>query len=59
MNIVRAKEIAESAELFNVKYEGIPVNIQHVDEKAKMARVYPIGKPDSEIDVPVHTLVEG
>lgn len=58
MNIGRAKEIAESAEMINVTYEGTPVIIQHVDETTKMARIYTKSEPDMERDVPVLNLIE-
>jgi small acid-soluble spore protein H (minor) len=58
MNVGRAKEIAESAEMINVTYEGTPVIIQHVDEKSKMARIYSKIQPEHERDVPVLNLIE-
>ncbi|RSD29191.1 H-type small acid-soluble spore protein [Mesobacillus subterraneus] len=58
MNVGRAKEIVESAEMFNVTYEGEPIIIQHVDEKSKMARVYSKADPERERDVPVLNLIE-
>lgn len=58
MNVGRAKEIVESAEMFNVTYEGTPVIIQHVDEKTKTARIYSKTEPELERDVPVLNLIE-
>jgi len=58
MNVGRAKEIVESAEMINVTYDGIPVIIQHVDETTKMARIYSRTDPDHERDVPVLNLIE-
>lgn len=58
MNVGRAKEIVESADLINVTYDGTPVIIQHVDEKTKMARVYSKSEPELEKDVPVLNLIE-
>lgn len=58
MNIGRAKEIAESAEMINVTYEGTPVIIQHVDENTKMARIYSRQDPENEREVPVLNLIE-
>ncbi|MEH7444798.1 H-type small acid-soluble spore protein [Bacillus sp. JJ1122] len=58
MNVGRAKEIVESADVINVTYEGTPVIIQHVDEKAKMARVYSKSEPDMERNVPILNLIE-
>jgi small acid-soluble spore protein H (minor) len=58
MNVGRAKEIADSVEMINVTYEGEPVIIQHVDETAKLARIYSRSDPDNEHDVPVLNLIE-
>ena len=58
MNVGRAKEIVESAEMFHVTYEGTPVIIQHVDEAGQMARIYSRTDPDNERDVPVLNLIE-
>lgn len=58
MNVGRAKEIAESAEMIQVTYEGTPVIIQHVDEATKMARIYSKTDPENERDVPVLNLIE-
>ncbi|MGA9228452.1 MAG: H-type small acid-soluble spore protein [Mesobacillus sp.] len=58
MNVGRAKEIVESADIISVTYEGSPVIIQHVDEKSKMARIYSKSEPDLERDVPILNLIE-
>ncbi|MBT2691890.1 H-type small acid-soluble spore protein [Bacillus sp. ISL-55] len=58
MNIGRAKEIVESADMINVTYDGAPIIIQHVDETTKMARIYSKSEPDVERDVPVLNLIE-
>ncbi|MEH7333319.1 H-type small acid-soluble spore protein [Neobacillus drentensis] len=58
MNIGRAKEIAESADVITVTYEGTPVIIQHVDEATKMARIYSRKDPENEREVPVLNLIE-
>ncbi|MGZ4160911.1 MAG: H-type small acid-soluble spore protein [Neobacillus sp.] len=58
MNVGRAKEIVESADVINVTYEGTPVIIQHVDESSKMARIYSRTNPEQEHDVPVLNLIE-
>jgi small acid-soluble spore protein H (minor) len=58
MNVGRAKEIADSAEMIHVTYEGTPVIIQHVDEATKMARIYAKTDPENERDVPVLNLIE-
>jgi small acid-soluble spore protein H (minor) len=57
MNIGRAKEILESADMINVTYDGTPVIIQHVDEATKMARITR-KDPENEQDVPVLNLIE-
>ena len=58
MNVGRAKEIVESADMINVTYDGTPIIIQHVDEKTKMARIYSKSEPDVERDVPILNLIE-
>jgi small acid-soluble spore protein H (minor) len=58
MNVGRAKEIVESADMINVTYEGAPVIIQRVDESSKMARIYSKTNPEEERDVPVLNLIE-
>lgn len=58
MNVGRAKEIVESADMINVTYEGAPVIIQHVDDATKMARIYYRKNPEEERDVPVLNLIE-
>ena len=59
MEMVRAKQIAESGKIVPVTYEGQQVMIQHVDEERKMARIYPKNKPEEEMEVPVRLLQEG
>ncbi|TKC19380.1 H-type small acid-soluble spore protein [Robertmurraya kyonggiensis] len=58
MNVGRAKEIVESADIHNVTYEGTPVIIQHVDEQTKIARIYSKKNPEDEQDVPILNLIE-
>lgn len=58
MNVGRAKEIVESADMIYVTYEGTPVIIQHVDETTNVARIYSRNDPDNERDVPVLNLIE-
>ncbi|MDQ1143520.1 small acid-soluble spore protein H (minor) [Bacillus sp. SORGH_AS 510] len=58
MNVGRAKEIMESADMINVTYDGTPVIIQNVDETTKMARIYSRKDPENERDVPVLNLIE-
>jgi small acid-soluble spore protein H (minor) len=58
MNVGRAKEIADSVDMITVSYEGSSVIIQHVDEVAKLARIYSRSDPDNEREVPVLNLIE-
>jgi small acid-soluble spore protein H (minor) len=58
LNKQRAQEIVESPEIINVKYNGKPIYIQHVDEKTNMARIYPLDEPTKEEDVPLEQLEE-
>jgi small acid-soluble spore protein H (minor) len=58
MNKQRATEIAVSPVMANVSYEGIPVYIQHVDEKIETARIYPLDQPENELEVPLNSLIE-
>jgi small acid-soluble spore protein H (minor) len=58
MNKQRAQEIAASPVMAHVTCNGIPVYIQHVDEKKETARIYPLDQPDNEQEVPLASLVE-
>jgi small acid-soluble spore protein H (minor) len=58
VNVGRAKEILESAEMHTVTYDGNPVIIQHVDEQTKMARIYSKTRPEFEQEVPILNLIE-
>ncbi|MGO4888389.1 H-type small acid-soluble spore protein [Anaerobacillus sp. MEB173] len=58
MDIMRAQQIIESPEEIIVRYNGTPVWIQNVDDKSETARVYTREKPDDEMTVPIHELVE-
>ncbi|MCM3491242.1 small acid-soluble spore protein H [Alkalihalophilus marmarensis] len=58
MNSLRAQEIASSPVMANVMYNEQAVYIQHVDEAAEMARIYPLNEPNNEQDVPLSQLVE-
>jgi small acid-soluble spore protein H (minor) len=42
----------------DVTYEGTPIYIQHVDDEKEMARIYPLGQPENEQEVPVRSLTE-
>lgn len=58
MQSQRAKEISNSPVMANVTCDGIPIYIQHVDEKNETARIYPLDQPDNEREVSVANLVE-
>jgi small acid-soluble spore protein H (minor) len=58
MNKQRAKEIEASPDMIPVTYEGTPIYIQHVDDHNDTARIFPIGQPEREQDVPLNSLVE-
>ncbi|MFD0672835.1 H-type small acid-soluble spore protein [Cohnella sp. GCM10027633] len=58
MNIHRAQEIAASPVMENVTCEGERVYIQHVDADGGTARIYPLGRPDEEFEVPLRSLSE-
>ncbi|WP_442956102.1 H-type small acid-soluble spore protein [Paenibacillus sp. MMO-177] len=58
MDINRAKEIAASPVMEDVKYNGKQIYIQHVDDANETARIYPLTDPEQELEVPVRSLVE-
>lgn len=58
MNTQRAKEIAASPVMVHVTHRGVPIYIQHVDEKTETARIYPLNEPENEQNVPLHSLLE-
>ncbi|MDQ0256965.1 small acid-soluble spore protein H (minor) [Evansella vedderi] len=58
MNVQRAKEIAQSPDMKDVKYNGQRVYIQHVDDQNATARVYPLEDPQNEQEVQVDNLIE-
>ncbi|WP_088014170.1 small acid-soluble spore protein H [Gottfriedia acidiceleris] len=58
MNKQRAQEIASSAVMANVTYNGVPIYIQHVDETNETARIYPLGQPEQEEEVSINSLSE-
>ncbi|OYD09810.1 H-type small acid-soluble spore protein [Paludifilum halophilum] len=58
MDILRAKQILESPNKVDVRYEGVPIWIQNVDEEGETARVYTSANPDDEKVVPVRQLEE-
>ncbi|XEC93662.1 small acid-soluble spore protein H [Paenibacillus tarimensis] len=58
MNKQRAQEIAASADMANVTYEGMPIYIQHVDDHNETARIYPLDQPENEQSVSIDQLIE-
>jgi small acid-soluble spore protein H (minor) len=42
----------------HVTYNGIPIYIQHVDEQKETARIYPLDRPEQEMEVSLNSLVE-
>lgn len=58
MEVQRAKEISQSPTIAKVLYNGQSVYIQHVDEKNKKARIYPLDDPNKEQDVSLADLIE-
>lgn len=58
MNTQRAIEISASPVMADVTYQGQPVYIQHVNEADGIARIYPLGNPQDERDVPASMLIE-
>lgn len=58
MKVQRAKEIAASPVMANVLCEGTQIYIQHVNEQTETARIYPLGNPEEEREVPLYSLSE-
>ncbi|MFD3448915.1 small acid-soluble spore protein H [Microbacteriaceae bacterium 4G12] len=58
METQRAKEIAASPVMANVTCEGTPIYIQNVDDQNETARIYSLGQPQEEKEVPVSSLIE-
>lgn len=58
MNSQRAKEIVSSPTMVDVTLNGVPIYIQHVDEKNETARIFPLGEPENEQDVSLSELNE-
>jgi|GEM_PF-127782 small acid-soluble spore protein, H-type len=58
MDINRAKAISVSPNMVDVRYEGVPIYIQHVDDAKETARIYPLSDPEQETEVPVRSLQE-
>ena len=58
MNTQRAQEIASSADMAKVTYNGAPIYIQNVNENNETARIYYLDEPQNEQDVPISSLIE-
>lgn len=58
MNKQRAIEITNSPVMINVTYNGVPIYIQHVDEKNETARIYPLNQPENEREISLNSLKE-
>ena len=58
MNTQRAQEIASSADMAKVTYNGAAIYIQHVDENNETARIYYLDEPQNEHEVPISSLKE-
>lgn len=58
MNRQRAQEIVASPVMTHVTFNGIPIYIQHVDEQKDTARIFPLDRPEQEMEVPLNSLVE-
>ncbi|EME75141.1 small acid-soluble spore protein H [Bacillus sonorensis] len=58
MNTQRAQEIVESPVMVDVTYNGKQIYIQHVDQQNETARIYPLGQPENEQEVPLASLKE-
>mgnify|MGYP005829793259 CR=1 FL=1 len=58
MNTQRAKEISESPIMANVTCNGMPIYIQHVNERNETARIFPLDEPQNEQEVALTELTE-
>ncbi|SFQ31531.1 H-type small acid-soluble spore protein [Salibacterium halotolerans] len=58
MDVLRARDIADSPVMADVTYDGTPVYIQHVAEDGRTARIYSLEYPDEELTVPLEQLLE-
>ncbi|MFG6113850.1 H-type small acid-soluble spore protein [Halobacillus sp. MO56] len=58
MQTHRAIEITEAPTMIDVTYNGVPIYIQHVDEKNETARIYPLDSPEEEMEVGLRGLQE-
>ena len=58
MDIERAKQIAVSPVMANVRYNGSPVYIENVNDTQKTADIHLISMPSSKKRIPVASLIE-
>lgn len=58
MDLQRAQEIASSAKMARVTYNGAPIYIQQVNEQNETARIYPLDEPQNEQEVALSQLME-
>ncbi|MCJ2147457.1 small acid-soluble spore protein H [Bacillus sp. B19-2] len=58
MNTQRAQEIVESPDMVDVTYNGKPIYIQRVNKQNETARIFPLGQPENEQEVPLTNLKE-
>ncbi|WP_416150329.1 H-type small acid-soluble spore protein [Salipaludibacillus sp. HK11] len=58
MDVERAQEIMDAAEMVSVMYQGDKVYIEHVDRTANKATVHSMDDPDTKQSVAVNELME-
>ncbi|MFB4169099.1 H-type small acid-soluble spore protein [Virgibacillus sp. JSM 102003] len=54
----RAQEIIDSLAMINVKYHGIPVYIQEINDNSETATIFPLDEMDHEQQVDLDGLFE-
>ena len=58
MDIRRAEEIASSADMINVTYDGKPIYIEQVNSVKDTASIHFLNRPESSEEVSLSKLVE-
>ncbi len=58
MDIRRAEEIASSADMVNVTYDGEPIYIEQVNSVKDTASIHFLNRPESSEEVSLSQLVE-
>ncbi len=58
MNRQRAEEIAQTADMKNVTYNGKQVYIQHVSDQGDTARVFALDDTENEFEAQLVQLIE-